>query len=67
LCFVTDLERYTEARPRLAAGWKERLGRHYPAMSLVKVAGLVEPGAVVELEATAQIPDGRPVASGGAG
>ncbi len=33
------------------------MGRHYPAMALVEVAGLVEPRALVEIEATAILPD----------
>ena len=33
--------------------WKRRIGRHYPAMSLVQVAALVEDEAKVEIEATA--------------
>jgi len=32
------------------------LGRHFPAMSLVQVAGLVEPEALLEIEATAILP-----------
>jgi enamine deaminase RidA (YjgF/YER057c/UK114 family) len=32
------------------------IGRHFPAMALVQVAGLLEPGAVVEIEATAVVP-----------
>jgi enamine deaminase RidA (YjgF/YER057c/UK114 family) len=33
--------------------WRALLGRHYPAMSLVQVADLLEEGALVEIEATA--------------
>jgi len=33
------------------------IGRHFPAMSAVEVAGLVEEGARVEIEATAVVPD----------
>lgn len=56
LVFVADLEAYRRARPSLGAIWRERFGRHYPAMSLVQVAGLLEEGALVEIEATAAIP-----------
>jgi enamine deaminase RidA (YjgF/YER057c/UK114 family) len=35
------------------------MGRYYPAMSLVKVAGLLEPGATVEIEGTAVLPESR--------
>jgi enamine deaminase RidA (YjgF/YER057c/UK114 family) len=39
----------------LGAAWRERFGRHYPAMALVEVKGLVDRGALVEMEATAVI------------
>ena len=32
------------------------MGKYYPAMSLVKVAGLLEPGALVEIEGVAMLP-----------
>ena len=51
--YVTDMAAYRAARPRLAAPWREAMGRHYPAMSLVEVRSLVDEGAVVEIEATA--------------
>ena len=41
---------------RLPAAWRRTMGRHYPAMALVEVAGLVEDGAKVEIEATAALP-----------
>ena len=49
------------AEPRVAARkllgpvWRERMGQHYPAMALVGVSALVEPDAVVEIEAVAYI------------
>lgn len=54
--FVTDLAAYRAARRELGALWKARFGEHWPAMSLIQVAGLLEPGALVELEATAVLP-----------
>ena len=42
--------------PQPGDGWRARLGKYYPAMSLVKVAGLLEPGAMVEIEAVAVLP-----------
>ncbi len=54
--FVTDLDAYREARRPLGDVWKARMGRHYPAMALVEVSRLVDPRALVELEATAVIP-----------
>ncbi len=56
LMFVTDLEAYRAATTAIGEGWRGRLGKHYPAMSLVKVAGLLEPGALVEIEGVAILP-----------
>ena len=55
--FVTDLAVYRNAGPALGAAWREIMGRHYPAMSVVGVAGLVERLALVEIEATAVVAD----------
>jgi enamine deaminase RidA (YjgF/YER057c/UK114 family) len=55
--YITDREAYMAAQQRLGAAWRTRFGRHYPAMSVVVVAGLIEDGALVEIEATAVIPD----------
>ena len=51
--FVTDLDGYIAARPALGQIWKRLMGSHYPAITLVGVSRLVEPGATVEIEATA--------------
>jgi enamine deaminase RidA (YjgF/YER057c/UK114 family) len=59
LAFVTDLEAYRAATRDIGEGWRARLGKHYPAMSLVKVAGLLEPGALVEIEGIAMLPEAR--------
>lgn len=53
--YVTDLEAYRASRKPLGAAWRERFGTHYPAMALVQVTGLVDRGAVVEIEATAVV------------
>jgi enamine deaminase RidA (YjgF/YER057c/UK114 family) len=57
LAFVTDLDQYRAAQSAIGEGWRARMGKHYPAMSLVKVAGLLEPGALVEIEGIAMLPD----------
>jgi enamine deaminase RidA (YjgF/YER057c/UK114 family) len=57
LCFVTDLDAYRAAMPAIGDGWRARMGKFYPAMSLVKVAGLLEPGALVEIEGVAVLPE----------
>lgn len=54
--YVTDLDAYRKATATIGKAWRERLGRHYPAMALVCVAGLLEPGAKVEIEATCVLP-----------
>ena len=55
--YVTDLEAYKSGAREIGVAWRERFGRHFPAMALVGVAGLVEPGAKVEVQATASLPD----------
>ena len=55
--YVTDKQAYLENQHALGVAYREVMGAHYPAMSLVVVAGLVEEGAVVEIEATAVIPE----------
>lgn len=56
LAFVTDLDAYRAATTAIGEGWRGRMGKYYPAMSLVKVAGLLEPGALVEIEGVAVLP-----------
>lgn len=53
--FVTDLDAYRASAKALGPIWRERLGKHYPAMALVGVAGLVEPRALVEIQAVAAL------------
>ena len=55
--YVTDIEAYLAALKDLSVGYRERLGRHYPAMALVQVVRLVEREALVEIEATAVVPE----------
>lgn len=53
--FVTDLDAYRDAAKALAPIWRQRLGKHYPAMALLGVAGLVERRALVEIQAVAAL------------
>lgn len=53
--FVTDKERYLASTAELGPIWNELVGRHYPAMALVQVAGLVEPGAMLEIQGIAVV------------
>jgi enamine deaminase RidA (YjgF/YER057c/UK114 family) len=56
--FVVDRTEYVAARRALGAVYRARMGRHYPAMSLVEVKGLLEAEARVEIEAIAVVPSG---------
>jgi len=51
--YVTDKRRYLAALREVGAAYREVFGKHFPAMSLVQVADLLEDGALVEVEATA--------------
>lgn len=53
--YVTDRSEYVARLKDLALVWRSRMGRHYPAMSLVQVAALLEEGAKVEIEGTAAL------------
>ncbi|MHB1845369.1 MAG: RidA family protein [Deltaproteobacteria bacterium] len=53
--YVTDKRAYEAAAREIGAAWRARLGRHYPAMTLVEVRSLLEDRAEVELEATAAL------------
>ncbi|MGF6272865.1 enamine deaminase RidA (YjgF/YER057c/UK114 family) [Massilia sp. UYP11] len=55
--YVVDRREYLDAGRELGAAYREVLGSHYPAMSAVQVAALMEDRARVEIEATAVIPD----------
>jgi enamine deaminase RidA (YjgF/YER057c/UK114 family) len=54
--YVTDREAYLRELEPIGAAYRELMGRHYPAMAVVVVAGLIEPEALVEIEATAVLP-----------
>ncbi|MEM1274135.1 MAG: RidA family protein [Pseudomonadota bacterium] len=54
--FVTDKAEYLARQSDMGAAYRRVMGRHFPAMSMVIVAGLVEDAALVEIEATAEIP-----------
>ena len=55
--YVTDKREYLAAQREVGAAYRAVIGRHYPAMSAVQVAGLVEDRAKVEIEATAVVPE----------
>jgi len=53
--YVTSREEYLGAQKEIGAAYREVMGRHFPAMAVVIVAGLVEAQAKVEIEATAVV------------
>lgn len=55
--YATDVEDYRAQLRPLGKAYREVIGAHYPAMALVGVVRLVEPAALVEIEATAVVPD----------
>jgi enamine deaminase RidA (YjgF/YER057c/UK114 family) len=58
--YVTDIAAYRIGAAQLGAVYKERMGKHYPAMALVGVTELVEPRARVEIQAVAYLPEAAP-------
>ena len=55
--YVKDKKEYLARGKELGQVYQAVIGRHYPVMTLVQVADLVEDRAQVEIEATAVIPD----------
>ncbi len=53
--FVTDKKDYLAHQAEVGAAYREVFGKHFPAMSMLVVADLVEDQAVVEIEATAHL------------
>ncbi len=51
--YVTDKREYLIALKEVGEAWRLHMGKHFPAMALVQVVGLVEDDAKVEIEATA--------------
>ena len=54
--YVVDKRAYEAALKDVGAAYRDVVGKHYPAMALVQVADLLEPGALVEIEGTAALP-----------
>jgi enamine deaminase RidA (YjgF/YER057c/UK114 family) len=53
--YITDRHAYAQQQREIGRAYREVIGRHFPAMSVVVVQGLVEPAARVEIEATAVV------------
>ena len=56
--YVTDRDEYLASLKEIGLAFREVMGRHFPAMAVVAVAGLIEAEAKVEIEATAVLEDG---------
>ena len=54
--YVTDIAEYRAAGKELGSVWRAVMGRNYPAMAVIGVTALVEPQALVEIEAVAILP-----------
>ena len=55
--YVLDKKEYVAAYPQIGIAYRELIGKHFPAMTAVQVAGLIEDRAKVEIEVTAVLPD----------
>lgn len=55
--YVTDRDAYVASAKEIGAAYRDVMGKHFPAMSAVQVVALVERGALVEIEATAVVPE----------
>jgi enamine deaminase RidA (YjgF/YER057c/UK114 family) len=54
--FVTDLRAYRESQAAIGVEYRRVIGKYFPTMSVIGVSELVEPAALVEIEATAVLP-----------
>ena len=55
--YIVDKQEYLAAQKEIGAAYREIIGSHYPAMTAVQVAGLIEDQARVEIEVTAVVPE----------
>ena len=54
--YVLDKKEYLAASKEIGQAYRDIIGRHFPAMTAVQVAGLIEDRARVEIEVTAVVP-----------
>lgn len=54
--YTTVLDDYRSKLAEVGAAYRRHFGRHFPAMALLGVTELVDPGAVVEVSAIAVVP-----------
>jgi enamine deaminase RidA (YjgF/YER057c/UK114 family) len=55
--YVVDIDEYRLGLAAIGAAYKEVMGRNFPAMAVVEVGALVDPGARIEIETTAVVPE----------
>jgi enamine deaminase RidA (YjgF/YER057c/UK114 family) len=55
--YVVDIDEYRLGLAEIGAAYKEVMGRNFPAMAVLGVEALVEPGARIEIETTAVVPE----------
>lgn len=55
--YVTDKQEYLSNLQGIGEAYRKVIGRHFPVMAAIEIKGLMEPGAKVEIETTAVIPD----------
>jgi enamine deaminase RidA (YjgF/YER057c/UK114 family) len=63
LILVTDKDEYASRLRDIGSAYRQLMGKHFPAMTLVEVKSLLEHLAKVEIEALAVIPEGAQSAS----
>lgn len=56
--FCTDKQAYLASRREIGQAWRKLIGKHFPAMSMIFVSDLLDSPGMIELEATAVIPEG---------
>lgn len=54
--YITDKSAYLAGLAEIGAIWREKMGRHYPAMAVVEVKALIADAALIEIETTAVVP-----------
>ncbi len=54
--YLGDGAEYNARLAEIGAVYRELIGKHFPAMTALQVAGFVEQGAKVEIEVTAMLP-----------
>ncbi|HYI88725.1 MAG TPA: RidA family protein [Beijerinckiaceae bacterium] len=55
--YVVDIDEYRSGLAEIGAIYKAIMGRNFPAMAVVEIGALVEPGARIEIETTAVVPE----------